>query len=50
MSTAAQLPRRGELGFRYGGMIPKGSLAEDGIMPEEFDQLEVALYVNTTVA
>ena len=31
-----------ELGFPYGGMIPKGRLAEDGIVPEEFDQMEVA--------
>ena len=31
-----------ELGFPYGGLIPKGRLAEDGIVPEEFDQLEVA--------
>ena len=30
------------LGFPYGGLIPKGRLAEDGIVPEEFDQMEVA--------
>jgi len=31
-----------ELGFPYGGLIPKGRLAEDGIVPEKFDQMEVA--------
>ena len=31
-----------ELGFPYGGLIPKGRLAEDGIVPEEYDQMEVA--------
>lgn len=29
-----------ELGFPYGGMIPKGRLAEDGIVPLKFDQME----------
>ena len=31
-----------ELGFPYGGLIPKGRLAEDGIVPLEFDKMEVA--------
>ena len=31
-----------EAGFPYGGLIPKGRLAEDGIVPEKFDQMEVA--------
>ena len=31
-----------ELGFPYGGLIPKGRLAEDGIVPEKFDQMEEA--------
>ena len=31
-----------ERGFPYGGMIPKGRLAEDGIVPEKFDQMEEA--------
>ena len=31
-----------ELGFPYGGLIPKGRLAEDGIVPEKFDQMTVA--------
>ena len=26
-----------ELGFPYGSLIPKGRLAEDGIVPEKFD-------------
>ena len=30
------------LGFAYGGMIPKGRLAEDGIVPECFDRMQVA--------
>ena len=29
-----------ELGFPYGGMIPKERLAEDGIVPEKFDRME----------
>ena len=32
-----------DLGFPYGGLIPKGRLAEDGIVPEKFDQMKVAL-------
>lgn len=31
-----------DLGFPYGGLIPKGRLAEDGIVPEKFDRMEVA--------
>ncbi len=31
-----------ELGFPYGGLIPKGRLAEDGIVPLKFDQMEEA--------
>ena len=31
-----------ELGFPYGGLIPKGRLAEDGIVPEKFDKMGVA--------
>ena len=31
-----------ELGFPYGGLIPKGRLAEDGVVPEKFDKMEVA--------
>ena len=31
-----------DLGFPYGGLIPKGRLAEDGIVPEKFDKMEVA--------
>ena len=31
-----------ELGFPYGGLIPKGRLAEDGIVPLEFDKMDVA--------
>lgn len=31
-----------ELGFPYGGLIPKGRLAEDGAVPEKFDRMEVA--------
>ena len=31
-----------ELGFPYGGLIPKGRLAEDGIVPLKFDRMEVA--------
>ena len=31
-----------ELGFPYGGLIPKGRLAEDGVVPERFDKMEVA--------
>ena len=31
-----------ELGFPYGALIPKGRLAEDGIVPEKFDRMEVA--------
>ena len=27
-----------ELGFPYGGLIPKGRLAEDGAVPEKFDK------------
>ena len=29
-------------GFPYGGLIPKGRLAEDGIVPEKFDKMEVS--------
>lgn len=32
-----------ELGFPYGGLIPKGRLAEDGIVPEKFDKMTVAV-------
>ena len=28
--------------FPYGGLIPKGRLAEDGIVPEEFTEMKVA--------
>ena len=31
-----------EAGFPYGGLIPKGRLAEDGIVPLKFDQMEEA--------
>ena len=31
-----------ELGFPYGGLIPKGRLTEDGAVPEKFDRMEVA--------
>ena len=31
-----------ELGFPYGGLISKGRLAEDGIVPLKFDKKEVA--------
>ena len=31
-----------ELGFPYSGLIPKGRLAEDGIVPEKFDKMEVS--------
>ena len=31
-----------ELGIPYGGLIPKGRLAEDGAVPEKFDRMEVA--------
>ena len=31
-----------ELGFPYGGLIPKGRLAEDGAVPDKFDRMEVA--------
>ena len=31
-----------ESGFPYGGLIPKGRLAEDGIVPLKFDQMEEA--------
>ena len=31
-----------ELGFPYGGLIPKGRLAEDGAVPAKFDRMEVA--------
>ena len=31
-----------ELGFPYGGLIPKGRRAEDGIVPEKFDKMEVS--------
>ena len=31
-----------ESGFPYGGLIPKGRRAEDGIVPEKFDQMEEA--------
>ena len=29
-----------ELHFPYGGLIPKGRMAEDGIVPEKFDKME----------
>ena len=32
-----------EAGFPYGGMIPKGRVAADGIVPEKFDRLKVAV-------
>lgn len=31
-----------ELGFPYGGLIPKGRLAEDGIVPLSFTEMEEA--------
>lgn len=31
-----------ELHFPYGGLIPKGRMAEDGIVPEKFDKMEVS--------
>jgi len=31
-----------ELGVPYGGLVPKGRRAEDGIVPEAFDQMEEA--------
>lgn len=31
-----------ELGFPYGGLIPKGRVSEDGQVPLVFDKLEVA--------
>ncbi len=31
-----------ENGFPYGGLIPKGRLAEDGIVPLKFDKMTVA--------
>lgn len=31
-----------ELDFPYGGLIPKGRLAEDGVVPEKFDKMQVA--------
>ncbi len=31
-----------ELGFPYGGMVPKGRLAEDGRVPERFGKVTVA--------
>lgn len=31
-----------EIGFPYGGLIPKGRLAEDGIVPLKFDRMTVA--------
>lgn len=31
-----------ELGFPYGGLIPKGRLAEDGAVPAKFDRMKVA--------
>ncbi len=31
-----------DLGFPYGGLIPKGRMAEDGIVPEKFDKMEVS--------
>ena len=31
-----------ELGFPYGGLIPKGRKAEDGIVPMEFDKMTEA--------
>ena len=34
-----------ELGFPYGGLIPKGRLAEDGIVPEKFNKMEVVIAV-----
>ena len=30
-------------GFPYGGLIPKGRRAEDGTVPEKFDQMTVAV-------
>ena len=32
-----------ELGFPYGSLIPKGRLAEDGIVPEKFDKMTIAV-------
>ena len=32
-----------ERGFPYGGLIPKGRLAEDGIVPEKFDKMTIAV-------
>jgi len=31
-----------ELGFPYGGLVPKGRRAEDGVVPETFDQMTEA--------
>jgi len=31
-----------ELGFPYGGLVPKGRRAEDGVVPEAFDQMTEA--------
>ena len=31
-----------DLGFPYGGLIPKGRMAEDGTVPEKFDKMEVS--------
>jgi len=31
-----------ELGFPYGGLVPKGRRAEDGVVPESFDQMTEA--------
>ena len=31
-----------ECGFPYGGLIPKGRLAEDGVVPLKFDKMTVA--------
>lgn len=35
-----------EVGFPYGGLIPKGRRAEDGIVPLEFDQMTESPYVS----
>ena len=33
-----------ELGFPYGGLIPKGRLAADGAVPEKFDRMRILLH------
>jgi len=33
-----------DLGFPYGGLVPKGWRSKDGIVPENFDQMVEAIY------